>query len=227
MRSPRASVPNSATAAGILAENGVATLTLGNDFLDYLLPGVYTVDPGLPGLAQVFFVFASDVRGDSTATLFIADDPAFEPFIPALEAIGDANGIAVNEVVPLGFEPDLTGPVSAANPDNDMWLFVLADGAQCTASAAAVDTVGFEGNLYANDLCMSADAIAGGALDGWVGAIVSSVPTADGGDDVELLNRILAEYGDGQNAGLAGWSMANMFVARDVLARSRFRRRHP
>ena len=65
-----------------------------------------------------------------------------------------------------------------------MWLFVLADGAQCTASAAAVDTVGFEGNLYANDLCMSADTIADGSLDGWVGAIVSSAPTADGGDDI-------------------------------------------
>ncbi len=206
--------PNSATAAGILAENGIATLTLGNDFIDYLLPGVFTLDPGLPGLAQVFFVFASDVRGDTTATLFIADDPAFEPFIPALQAIGGSNGIDVNEVVPLGFEPDLTGPVSAANTENDMWLFVLGDGAQCIASATAVDTVGFEGNLYANDLCMGADTIGGGDLDGFVGAIVSSAPTADGGDDAVLLNSILD---GGENGGLAGWSMANMFVARDVL----------
>jgi len=211
--------PNSSTAAGILAENGVAVLTLGNDFLDYLIPGVYSVDPGLPGLAQVFFVYASTVKGDTSGTLFIADDPAFEPFIPALQAIAGANGIDLSEVVPLGFEPDLTGPVSAASLDKDMWFFVLADGAQCTASAAAVETVGFGGNLYANDLCMSADVIADGSLDGWVGAIVSAAPTADGGADVDLINRVLDEYGDSdaQNAGLAGWALANIAVARDVL----------
>jgi len=167
----------------------------------------------------VCFVYASGVRGDTAGTLFIADDPALGPFIPAVQAIAEANGIALNEVVPLGFEPDLTGPVSAANPDNDMWFFLLADGAQCTASAAAVETVGFEGNLYANDLCMSEDVVSTGALDGWIGAIVSSAPTADGGEDVALINRVLDQYGsdDAQNAGLAGWALANMYVARDVL----------
>mgnify|MGYP000898933033 CR=1 FL=1 len=40
---------------------------LGNDFVDYLTPGVFTVDPGLPGLAQVFFVFASG-EGVESAT---------------------------------------------------------------------------------------------------------------------------------------------------------------
>ncbi len=211
--------PNSAAASATMTEGGVPTITLGNDFVDYLTPGAYNFDPGLPGLAQVFFVYASQVRGDTTGTLFIADDPAFEPFIPALQAISEANGIALNEVVPLGFEPDLTGPVSAANPDNDMWFFLLADGAQCTASAAAVETVGFDGNLYANDLCMSEDVVGTGALDGWIGAIVSSAPTADGGEDVALINRVLDQYGsdDAQNAGLSGWALANMYVARDAL----------
>lgn len=209
---------NSAAANDVLVGAGMPILTLGNDFIDYLTPGVFTVDPGLPGLAQVFFVFAAG-EGISNGTLFIADDPAFEPFIPALEAIGDANGIAINEVVPLGFEPDLTGPVSAANPDNEMWMFVLADGAQCTAAAAAVDTVGYAGRTFANDLCMAEDVVSSGALDGWSGPIVSSAPTVDGGDEVAMINRILDEYGgsDAQNAGLSGWSFASTWVARDVL----------
>ena len=123
-------------------------------------------------------------------------------------------------VVPLGFEPDLTGPVSAADPANDMWLFVLADGAQCTASAAAVDTVGYEGRTFANDLCLGEDVIASGAVDGWSGPLVSSAPIVDGGADVDLINRVLDEYGSGdaQNAGLSGWSLASTWVARDVLA---------
>ena len=209
---------NSAAANDILVEAGMPTLTLGNDFIDFLTPGVFTLDPGLPGLAQVFFVFAAG-EGIASATLFIADDPAFEPFIPALEAIGAANGVTINEVVPLGFEPDLTGPVSAADPGNEMWMFVLADGAQCTASAAAVDTIGYEGRTFANDLCMSEDVVASGALDGWSGPILSAAPVVDGGDDVAFINRVLDEYGgsDAQNAGLSGWSFASAFVAREIL----------
>ena len=210
---------NSAAAASLFAEAGVPTLTLGNDFLDYLIPGVFTLDPGLPGLAQVFFVYATEVRGDVTATLFIADDPGFEPFIPALQAIAESNGMLINEVVPLGFEPDLTGPVSAANLDNDAWLFVLADGAQCGASASAVATVGYEGSTYANDLCMAQDVIESGALNGWAGPVVSAAPTVDGGDEVDLIVHVLETYGDddSQTAGLAGWSLANIYAARDVL----------
>ena len=209
---------NSAAANDVLVGAGVPVLTLGNDFIDFLTPGVFTLDPGLPGLAQVFFVFAAG-EGITNGTLFIADDPAFEPFIPALQAIGDANGIDINEVVPLGFEPDLTGPVSAASTDKEMWMFVLADGAQCTASAAAVDTVGYEGRTFANDLCMSEDVVSSGALDGWSGPILSAAPIVDGGDDVAFINRVLDEYGgsDAQNAGLAGWSFANMVVAREIL----------
>ena len=100
-----------------------------------------------------------------------------------------------------------------------MWMFVLADGAQCTASAAAVDTVGYAGRTFANDLCMAESVVSSGALDGWSGPIVSSAPTVDGGDDVTLINRILDEYGgsDAQNAGLSGWSFASTWVAREVL----------
>ena len=210
---------NSAAANSLLAGAGVPTLTLGNDFIDYLSPGVFTLDPGLPGLAQVFFVYATAARGDVTATLFIADDPAFEPFIPALQAIADSNGMVINEVVPLGFEPDLTGPVSAANPENDAWLFVLADGAQCTASASAVDIVGYEGSTYANDLCLAQDVIESGAVDGWAGPVVSAAPTVDGGEEVDLIVSVLETYGDddSQTAGLAGWALANIYAARDVL----------
>jgi len=210
---------NSAAASEVLVGAEVPIITLGNDFIDYLTPGSYTFDPGLPGLAQVFFVFAAG-QGLQTATLFIADDPAFEPFIPALEAIAESNGITITEVVPLGFEPDLTGPVSAADTSNEMWLFVLADGSQCSASAAAVATVGFEGRNFANDLCMAESVVSSGDLDGWAGPVVSKAPVVDGGDDVALINRVLDEYGpsDAQNAGLAGWAVGNMYVIRDVLA---------
>jgi branched-chain amino acid transport system substrate-binding protein len=210
---------NSAASSVVLTEGGVPVLTLGNDFVDYLTPGVFTIDPGLPGLAQVFFVYAAENRGVTTATLFIADDPAFEPFIPVLEAIAGINGITLTETVKLGFEPDLTGPVSAADPANEGWLFVLADGAQCTAAAQATATVGYEGQLFANDLCMSQDTIESGALDGWAGPVVSSAPTVDG-DDVDEINRILDTYGndDVQTAGLAGWALGSTQFAIEVLA---------
>ncbi|HAT17163.1 MAG TPA: hypothetical protein DCS76_05185 [Gemmatimonadetes bacterium] len=210
---------NSAAANEVLAGAGLATLTLGNDFIDFLMPGVFTLDPGLPGLAQVFFVYAAENRGVTTATGFIADDPAIEPFIPVLDAIASANGISVVEWVKLGFEPDLTGPVSAADTSSEGWLFVLVDGAQCIAAAQAVETVGYEGELFANDLCMSQDVAASGELNGWAGPVVSTAPTVDG-VDVEEINRILDTYGGAnvQTAGLAGWALGSVMFAREVLA---------
>lgn len=213
-----AGVPNTVASNPILSEGGVASLTLGNDFPDYLTPGVFVFDPGLLGLAQVFFVFADQNRGVETMTLFIADDPSLTPFIPVLEAIAAANNIALNEVIPLGFEPDLTGPISAANTENDGWLFVLADGAQCTAAASATATAGYEGEKFANDLCLSRDVVESGAVDGWAGPVVSTAPTADGGADVDEVNRILSTYGtDTTTFGLSGWTLGNMQIAREVL----------
>ncbi len=210
---------NSIASGTILAEAGVANLGLGNDFIDYLTPNLYNFDPGLPGLAQVFFVFASERRDVSTMTLFLADDPAIAPFEPALVAIAEGNGIDINQVIYLGFEPDLTGPISAADTSNDGWLFVLADGAQCTAAAAGAATVGYEGDLFANDLCAGQDVVESGAIDGWAVPIVSSAPTVDGGAEVEEIHRILGTYGSGdvQTAGLAGWALANAVIARDLL----------
>ena len=210
---------NSITSGTILAEAGVANLGLGNDFFDYLTPNLYNFDPGLPGLAQVFFVFAKESRNVSTMTLFVADDPGIEPFVPALTAIATGNDIEINEVIRLGFEPDLTGPISAADTSNDGWLFVLADGAQCTASAAAAATVGYEGSLFANDLCAGEDVVESGVIDGWAVPIVSSAPTIDGGAEVDEIYRVLDTYGGSgvQTAGLAGWALANAVIARDLL----------
>ncbi len=210
---------NSIASGTLLAQAGKANLGLGNDFVDYLTPNLYNFDPGLPGLAQVFFVFASGQRDVSTMTLFLADDPTLAPFEPALVAIGESNGIAVNETILLGFEPDLTGPVAAADTSNDGWLFVLADGAQCTAAANAVETVGYEGHLFANDLCAGQDVVQSGAIDGWGVPIVSSAPTVDGGAEIAEINRILDTYGTGdvQTAGLGGWALAQVFIARDIL----------
>ena len=74
---------------------------------------------GVSTWALAVAVYAAENRGVTTATLFIADDPAFEPFVPVLEAIANLNGITLTETVKLGFEPDLTGPVSAADPANE------------------------------------------------------------------------------------------------------------
>ena len=210
---------NSIVSGTILAEAGKANLGLGNDFIDYLTPNLYNFDPGLPGLAQVFFVFAKERRDVSTMSLFLADDPAIAPFEPALYAIAESNGITINETIYLGFEPDLTGPISAADTSNDGWLFVLADGAQCTAAAGGAATVGYEGHLFANDLCAGQDVVESGALDGWGVPIVSSAPTVDGGVEIDEINRVLDTYGGSgvQTAGLAGWTLAQVFIARDLL----------
>ncbi|MCY4369964.1 MAG: ABC transporter substrate-binding protein [bacterium] len=210
---------NSIVSGTILAEAGVANLGLGNDFIDYLTPNLYNFDPGLPGLAQVFFVFAKAQRDVSTMSLFLADDPAIAPFEPALYAIAESNGIAITETIYLGFEPDLTGPVSAAETANDGWLFVLADGAQCTAAATGAVTVGYGGHIFGNDLCLSQDLVESGAVDGWAGPIVSSAPTIDGGAEVDEINRVLDTYGGAgvQTAGLAGWALAQAYIARDIL----------
>lgn len=210
---------NSIASGTILAEAGKANLGLGNDFIDYLTPNLYNFDPGLPGLAQVFFVFAKNQRDVSTMSLFLADDPAIAPFEPALYAIGESNGITITETIYLGFEPDLTGPVSAADTGNDGWLFVLADGAQCTAAANGVETVGYEGHLFGNDLCLSLDLVESGELDGWAGPIVSSAPTVDGGAEIDEINRVLDTYGgaDVQTAGLGGWAVGQAVIARDLL----------
>ena len=210
---------NSIASGTILAEAGKANLGLGNDFIDYLTPNLYNFDPGLPGLAQVFFVFASERRDVSTMSLYLADDPAIAPFEPALYAIAENNGITINETIFLGFEPDLTGPISAADTSNDGWLFVLADGAQCTAAAAGAATVGYEGHLFANDLCAGQDVVESGVLDGWSVPIVSSAPTVDGGAEIDEIHRVLDTYGGPgvQTAGLAGWALAQVFIARDLL----------
>ena len=210
---------NSVASGAILAEAGKANLGLGNDFGDYLTEDLYNFDPGLPGLAQVFFVFASERRDVSTMTLFLADDPAIEPFEPVLYAIGESNGITITQTIKLGFEPDLTGPIDAADASNDGWLFVLADGAQCTASANGVATVEYEGHIFGNDLCLSQDLVESGQVDGWAGPIVSSAPIVDGGAEVDEINRVLDTYGGSgvQTAGLAGWALAQAYIARDLL----------
>ena len=210
---------NSIASGTILAGAGKANLGLGNDFIDYLTPNLYNFDPGLPGLAQVFFVFAKNQRDVSTMSLFLADDPAIAPFEPALYAIGESNGITITETIYLGFEPDLTGPVSAADTANDGWLFVLADGAQCTAAANGADTVGYGGHIFGNDLCLSQDLVESGAIDGWSGPIVSSAPTVDGGAEIDEINRVIDTYGgsDVQTAGLGGWALGQAVIARDLL----------
>ena len=209
---------NTGASGAVMAEAGLASMPLGNDFGEYLTPGVYTFEPGIPGLSQVLFVYSAGL-GATSATLFLYDDPSVEVFVPAFEAIAADNGIDMNQHIPVGFEPDLTGPISAADMTNDVWMFVLADGAQCQAAANAVKSIGYEGPILTLDSCMQVDVIATGDLDGWIAPMVSSAPTIDGGADVELINHIFDTYGSAaaHGAGLGGWALGNVMIAREVL----------
>ena len=209
---------NTAASGAVMAEAGLASMPLGNDFAEYLTPGVYTFEPGIPGLSQVLFVYSAG-RGATSATLFLYDDPSVEVFVPAFEAIAADNGIDMNQHIPVGFEPDLTGPISAADMSNDVWMFVLADGAQCQAAANAAKAIGYDGPILTLDSCMQVDVLGTGDLDGWVAPMVSSAPTIDGGTDVEVINHIFDTYGsaDAHGAGLGGWALGNVMIAREVL----------
>ena len=82
-----------------------------------------------------------------------------------------------------------------------------------------METVGYEGELFANDLCLGQEVIESGAVNGYAGPVVSTAPTVDGGAEVDEIVRILETYGgaDAQTAGLTGWTLANIVIARDVL----------
>ena len=209
---------NTGASGAVMAEAGLASMPLGNDFGEYLTPGVYTFEPGIPGLSQVLFVYSA-AGGATSATLFLYDDPSVEVFVPAFQAIAADNGIDMNQHIPVGFEPDLTGPISAADMSNDVWMFVLADGAQCQAAANAAKLIGYDGPILTLDSCMQVDVLATGDLDGWVAPMVSSAPTIDGGADVEVINHIFDTYGsaDAHGAGLGGWALGNVMIAREVL----------
>ncbi len=209
---------NTAASGAVMAEAGLASMPLGNDFVEYLTPGVYTFEPGIPGLSQVLFVYSA-AGGATSATLFLYDDPSVEVFVPAFKAIAADNGIDMNQHIPIGFEPDLTGPISAADTSNDVWMFVLADGAQCQAAANAAKSIGYDGPILTLDSCMQVDVLSTGDLDGWVAPMVSSAPTIDGGADVEVINHIFDTYGSAEahGAGLGGWALGNVMIAREVL----------
>ncbi len=209
---------NTAASGAIMAEAGLASMPLGNDFVEYLTPGVYSFEPGIPGLSQVLFVYSA-AGGATSATLFLYDDPSVEVFVPAFKAIAADNGIDMNQHIPVGFEPDLTGPIAAADTSNDVWMFVLADGAQCQAAANAAKSIGYDGPILTLDSCMQVDVLSTGDLDGWVAPMVSSAPTIDGGADVEVINHIFDTYGSAEahGAGLGGWALGNVMIAREVL----------
>ena len=208
---------NSTAPNEILAGVGTPVLTLNNDVPDMLFPGVYAADPGALGLANAIFVHAAEDAGATSMTFFYADDPFFESFIPLVEALAGGQGITVNENIPLGFEADLTGPVSAADTASDVWFFAL-DGSQCAAAGNAATTVGFEGRIMAMDACLSRDAVESGAVNGWFGPSVTSLTTTDGDDSAEF-RRILDTYGDAEATpfGLGGWTAGNMDIAYQVL----------
>ena len=208
---------NSTATNETLLNAGVASLNFFADFPDVLTPGVATIDPGLLGFPQAWFQHAAE-NGTTEATLLIADDPFFASVIPVFQLLAAEHGIDLTDVVNLGFEPDLTGPVSAANTDHGAWFFFLADPGQCTAAAIAVNTVGFEGTNYSLENCLDASLIANGDFDGWISPYATSTATSDGPGSEEA-NRILSTYGgdDAVNTGVGGFALANLLVAYEAV----------
>ena len=208
---------NSPATNETLANAGVVGLNYFVDFGDVLTPGIFSADPGLLGFPQAVYAHAA-ANGAETTTLLIADDPLYETFIPVIEAIAAFNGITLTETIKLGFEPDLTGSISAADTGTGAWFFLLADGGQCQASATGSNTVGYEGLIYSLENCLNTHLVETGDFDGWIAPVVSSAPTIDGMGQAEA-NGILETYGAADAAGTAtgGWVLGNMFIAREAL----------
>jgi len=209
---------NTPAVAEVLTAAGKPMLSLGNDIPDFLTPGQYTIDPGLFGQAQGVFQVAAEQLSAATATLFVADDPAFDAFVPVLEILAEGQNISIDQTIRLGFEADLTGPVSAASLDSDVWIFVLADGSQCGAGAKAANSLGYEGNIIGNDICISEELVSSGGIDGWYSPLSSAAPVV-GSDDYEEIGRIIDTYSPGtQRAGFSGLTIGAMQVAYEVLS---------
>ncbi len=209
---------NTPAVAETMVAAGKPVLSIGNDIPDFLTPGQYTLDPGVLGQAQGVFQVAAQQLDAGTATLFVADDPAFDGFVPVLELLAEGQGITIDQIIRLGFEADLTGPVSAASQDSDTWIFVLADGAQCGAAANAATSLGFEGEVIGNDLCISEELVESGGVEGWYAPLSSAAPVT-GTDDYDEIGRIIETYApETQRAGFAGLTMGAMQVAYDVLS---------
>jgi branched-chain amino acid transport system substrate-binding protein len=209
---------NTPSVAETLTAASRPMISLGNDIPDFLTPGQYTFDPGLLGQAQGVLQYAAEGQQAETATLFLADDPTFDAFEPVLLALAEGVGIDIDQVIRLGFEADVSGPVSAASTDSDAWLFVLADGAQCSAASSAAKTVGYDGVIVASDLCVAEDLVTSGEVDGWYAPLTSSAPVK-GGQDADEIERILTTYGSGdaQRAGFTGYTIGAMQVALESL----------
>jgi len=210
-----------AASNALLSESGKAVSTVGNDLTDYTLPGVYVFDPGFLGITQVTFVSAAQ-QGITDMTLFMPDDPAFAGFVPVLQSIAADNGINLDDVILLGLEPDLTGPMSAANADADAWFLGLGDPAQCASAATAVKTLDYQGVVVTNDVCLNPELIQSGEIDGWSGSSSSTLPTTSPDADVADIVRVLDEYGTEQaiTGGFAGWAVAQILIAADALSQA-------
>jgi hypothetical protein len=209
---------NTPAVAETMVPAGKPVLSIGNDIPDFLTAGQYTLDPGVLGQAQGVFQLAAEQLSAGTATLFVADDPAFDGFVPVLELLAAGQNITIDQIIRLGFEADLTGPVSAGSEESDTWIFVLADGAQCGAAANAATSLGFEGEVIGNDLCISEELVESGSVDGWYAPLSSAAPVT-GTEDYDEIGRILDTYAPGtQRTGFTGLTIGAMQVAYDVVS---------
>jgi ABC-type branched-subunit amino acid transport system substrate-binding protein len=215
------STTNPTAIADVLAPAGKPLLAGGIELGNMLRPGVFVMEPGTAGTALGLFTYAATDLGVTHMTVFHADDPAVEATIPVIDHITSSVGIEVDAYVPLGFEGDLTGPISEGlQGQSDGVAFIVAPD-QCAPAGQALQSLGVDLPVVAAELCLTDDIVGTGAVQDWHAGIQSVAPVADGGREAERIRGILARYGEGaEPGGLAGLGVGYTWIARDVLARA-------
>ena len=213
---------NSAPAWQVLIEGGKPVFTLANDLGDQLTPGVVAFDPGSLALATAIDEFAAVDLGLTSAAVLYVDDPTYEKdILPVVVAVGESFGFDMSNTVPVGIGGDATAPVTAALGSDPESIGAIVDTSQCAAVGAALDSLGSEVPVFSSDLCATQAIIESGALEGWYMPVASDILVSpeDGGD--AELDRIISTYGSNDvRAGLGGWALGNVIIARDVLTQA-------
>jgi len=202
-----------------LAKAGKAVIAGGGDVTAMTKPGVFVFDPGALGIADAMLRYIVSDMGLQHITVFHADDPTIAQMKPVISAIADMAGLNIDAYVPLGLsEADLTGPISTGIKDGTEGLLFIVAQQQCVAAGNALKTLGVDLPVIGIELCLTKEALASGAIDGWHVGIQSSAPVVDGDQGPQELQRILKEYGKGaEGGGRAGLSLGEIQVALEAL----------
>jgi len=210
---------NPVAVADALAKGGKAMIAGGSEVGAMTKPGVFVFDPGTLGIADAMLHYAVSDMGLKRITVFHADDPTVAQMKPVITAIAGMAGLDIDAFVPLGLsEADLTGPISSGVQDGTDGLVFIVAQQQCVAAGQALKTLGVGLPVIGIELCLTKEALASGAIDGWHVGIQSSAPVVDGEQDSTKLQQILDKYGDDAEAGgRAGLSLGEIQVALQAL----------